>query len=370
VQPLWTISLEVERGLFCHLAESLHIIPLRGERDQEINNINQSPQCLSQLQHPDISFDFFKIITCGLAIDLQIYTMKVKNVEVNITTATGPLTEYEDLDESDSEVRYIQVQEGCTWELCVRIHDIHQLGPEANAIVVYLDVDGMCVDGVAFPISQSQMVLRHASATTAGGGRIRRAFTFAKIIVTEDQDHIGQARRQLGELGEIKVVVRRYVQTGVIEKLGSENLIETIKHVHEKDLKGRDITHAIGFSDRASREARYLVCQGRLLDKHDPLATVRFRYRSERALKSLGLIPKTPSPPALSQIDSVSIPPDEDRSRDELIAELRRLRRERSSLPSVKQEPPVKRERRQSITATVPRAKKVKTTIDLTGDSD
>jgi hypothetical protein len=173
--------------------------------------------------------------------------MRVNNFEVSIATATGPLTEYEDPDENDSEVRYIQVQEGCAWELCIRLHDIHQSGPEANAMSVDLHIDGICVEEAAFPISQSPVVIRDTLATRAGGGgggMILRAFTFAKINVTEDQDHIGQAHR---ELGETKVVLGRYIRTGAIGRSEPENFIEAIKHVHEKDLKGRDITHAIGY---------------------------------------------------------------------------------------------------------------------------
>jgi hypothetical protein len=171
--------------------------------------------------------------------------MRANNFEVSIATATGPLTEYEDPDENDSEVRYIQVQEGCAWELCIRLHDIHQLGPEANTIVVSLHVDGIFIEKFAYSISQFPVVKRDTLATRAGrGGMILRAFTFAKINVTEDQDHIGQARR---ELGEIKVVLQRYVRTGAVERSETDNFVEAIKHVHEKDLKGRDIAHAIGY---------------------------------------------------------------------------------------------------------------------------
>lgn len=47
--------------------------------------------------------------------------------------------------------------------------------------------------------------------------------------------------------------------------------------------------------------------------ENEPLATFIFRYRSLRALKSIGIVPRTPSPEPLEERDAESLTVDEAR---------------------------------------------------------
>jgi hypothetical protein len=91
-------------------------------------------------------------------------------------------------------------------------------------------------------------------------------------------------------------------------------------------------------------------------------------------LKGLGLIPRTPLPslspePGAPEANGVAA---EEMTREELLAEVRRLRSIRPPKVKLENAPAVKRERSVTVgpSGPVPKKQKQQKVIDLTGDSD
>jgi hypothetical protein len=178
--------------------------------------------------------------------------MKLKNIECTINTTTGPLREYIDPDvipdTSDEEIRYIQAQPGESFSLHVDIPG-DGICPPANSLNCEIYFNGNKELDKVLNLGKSKVLSSSLIRPAVSGGWIRREFVFDKLTVTENPDMmgvLGNKKRKLEELGEIKAVWYRYISFGRSESRPLEKAVDAVKVVHEKELKGRDIEHLVG----------------------------------------------------------------------------------------------------------------------------
>lgn len=99
--------------------------------------------------------------------------------------------------------------------------------------------------------------------------------------------------------------VHHKITTGYLEK-ASSSAEDGISIVPERALKGKAISHSVKFGS-AIAIAPKKACETLYVDHTEtPAATFIFYYRSEQALKSLMIIPRTPSPPPIEEIDELT----------------------------------------------------------------
>ncbi|KAL7268282.1 hypothetical protein RUND412_009103 [Rhizina undulata] len=253
----------------------------------------------------------------------------------------------------------------------------------------------------------------------SGGTWQFKKFMFLSVRFTEEKSEGQLSKMEVDNLGEIRLIVRRFVCTGsnykpVDRDLGHEDIgrgKEVV--VHEKDIKGLDITHAVKVSHLSSKvvfiviyrvdkksinqltwNTRYgkeattvktpIYLPGRKLEtKEKPFMIFRFLYTSERALKNLGFMQRTisaePQPKRGHGVNSSSKENDlADMTHEQMKEEIMRLTVYASSRKNIRFG--VKRELDSSVPAGKPKTEpgpstngRVKRfaeveTIDLTGD--
>ncbi|KAL7267545.1 hypothetical protein RUND412_009863 [Rhizina undulata] len=235
---------------------------------------------------------------------------------------------------SSSSTVYIQSNDNEPFEISFCATDAFPW-PKASwfRLKFILSIDGVYVDNYLLHAGDASNVFRGAYSQRDDGSWERRGFLFSGVKVGEDGAGV---ENKVGELGEIKVEVRRFrinlkaKAAAVVPeamKGGKRHTQEMV--ISETVLKGSDVTHSVKRSDAEECNPRNFVT-GKILDFRKPYMVFRFLYRSERGLKYLGLIPRSPSPE-----------PDPDGDIDnmtqaELVEELKKLRAQMR--PGVKRE--------------------------------
>lgn len=277
---------------------------------------------------------------------------------------------------------YVKAEEEKKFGIEFKTVDDVGIAPAANGVCwnIMFNGDKIGKGWISEP-GRTQCVDFHSYQDTDGRW-LQRNFVFSKLDVTEDGNPKDKKAINLEALGEITINVRRYRVTGpsylARNADGFKETTNQTKSVHEKQLKGHDISHTVGMSQPIAT-SNPTVVPGVFVDPETPYAIIKFRYRSERALKGLGLIPRTPlpslspEPHKSSDAERASI---DAMSREDLEAELLRLRR--ASQPKVKPENAPRRFKREHTRSVIPadsatqarKKRKAPKVIDLTGDSD
>ncbi|UPX16789.1 uncharacterized protein EKO05_0007175 [Ascochyta rabiei] len=177
-------------------------------------------------------------------------------------------------------------------------------------------------------------------------------FCFAALTVDENkagqlEKNIMQDIQKMGEITVKAYFVKNLSPSATVDQ-ALPNKIEQVGKIPEKALKGRTLSHQISLRAPQVR-APYSTCRcdyvGR---KRKPFGTYTFKYRSRDALKSLLLIPRSPTPVPLEDKDVDALSPEELR---ELV---RRQRVRDAASRTVKQEAGVKRERPNERSSALP----------------
>ncbi|KAF8251726.1 hypothetical protein K440DRAFT_39627 [Wilcoxina mikolae CBS 423.85] len=311
--------------------------------------------------------------------------VRLKNIECHISTASGRLEEYTDPNDagdregnSPCSIVYVKSEEGQLFSVVLNLLDDVGIAPAGDSIVGVLAFDGEVNPDTLLVYPRRTCVRARSVSATESGGFVERQFLFSKLHVTEDGPKAKDSEGiDILALGEIRLTVVRYRTNGLTRKNSGDRgqaYSKDTKTLHEKQLKGRDLAHSVGLSAPQPTSAPNRVC-GMYIDTDDnPYLTFKFRYRSERALKGLGLIQRTPLPslspePGLNSHRSSSAVLQ--MSRKELEAEVIRLRNKPDGIAEVKKEnqKKVKRECADSGPSNIKKRKRP-LTIDLTGDSD
>ncbi|EKD18506.1 hypothetical protein MBM_03499 [Drepanopeziza brunnea f. sp. 'multigermtubi' MB_m1] len=119
------------------------------------------------------------------------------------------------------------------------------------------------------------------------------------ILSALDEDmlkDVAEDSRFMKEAGEIKILVHRGGEVSAAISQASAIRTHAPAKVHEKSLKGQAKSHTTSLGP-AKELAPLNYSASKMIDgKEYPRAICRFKYRSIAALKSLLIVPRTPSP--------------------------------------------------------------------------
>ncbi|KFY72116.1 hypothetical protein V499_07733 [Pseudogymnoascus sp. VKM F-103] len=306
----------------------------------------------------------------------------VPGVEVSVCVNSHPVKEYEDTDEiidgplaSTTVVKYIEAISDTQFTINITVHpafDEHR--QTRDDLLVNAKVDGKWVDGRFRDCTKHEKFTPWTMPVVGmvnnePGRETISAFMFTTVEIVEvaDKAKIDEDVKAAAKLGEITVEVFRveileYIDPhkNVVDKIASE--------ISEKAIKGRALSHGTTFGV-AKTASPYRIRRNTFLDGKDkPLARFVFRYRSREALRTLLIIPRSPSPDPFDALPAAE--------RERLAREAFQQQQDPKPEPGTKPERIIKRERRDSdivdLTSDAPTTKQRKTTmeapIDLTDD--
>ncbi|KAJ8109122.1 hypothetical protein OPT61_g7689 [Boeremia exigua] len=183
----------------------------------------------------------------------------------------------------------------------------------------------------------------NTSAARVNGVDMSQKLHFAELSLVEASEKIGKAvQKQMAHLGHISVSFYAIENLRRLERLRDEiSALQNFYTVPEKALKGRSVTHSVQLGPLEPRSGVKWWDFDFVDPQELPFAVFNFKYRSLDALKTLGKIPRTPSPPPLEDR------PVEDLTPTELAELVTRYRANAARIQQVKQERAVgvKRER-------------------------
>ncbi|KAK5465123.1 hypothetical protein LTS15_001686 [Exophiala xenobiotica] len=274
--------------------------------------------------------------------------------EVQIVVDGTPAEEYDDDDEEEvtdndrTVTKYVEAVAGAHFAVKFLLQPSYHFTQGEDSVTAYVDIDGHYVGGrllergrfldqraLGFP----PWVLIAGQFATENGANALYKFQFSDLETRdlEKTDDLDKFREKYDQLGTITVKLRREQKLercdpGAYKARHSES-------VPEKALKGRPL-------DVATRMVRSKApkdmgsVRTRALDQQ-PLATFIFKYRTRRALQSLLVIERSPSPLPIDER------PVDELSREQLQDLVRRQREQQA----IKQENGgVKRERSRTVT--------------------
>jgi hypothetical protein len=183
--------------------------------------------------------------------------VQFSNFLCTVNVEEVPLKEYTDPDDDaailgdspPTKIVYIQSEEGKPFSIGFRV--IHSVGivPAANSVAWNLELDGLPIQaGFLSYIGGMNSSLRCNRYKDDEGRWLQRDFLFSKLDVREDGPK-PDLKEDTSSLGEITLRIRRYQALTAASRPsnGTEyNDFKKADSLHEKQLKGRDISHTIG----------------------------------------------------------------------------------------------------------------------------
>ncbi|KAK5217890.1 hypothetical protein LTR99_003284 [Exophiala xenobiotica] len=275
--------------------------------------------------------------------------------EVQVIVDGTPAEEYDDdeeeevTDNDETVTKYVEAVAGAHFAVKFLLQPSYHFTRGEDSVTAYVEIDGHPVGGRMLErdkflnqrtLGFSPWVLIDGQHATENGVNALYKFQFSDLETRDldKTDDLDKFREKYGHLGTITVQLWRE------QKLGSCNVAaykaRHIGSVPEKALKGRPLDVAIRMV-RSTPDKGINSWSTRTLDQQ-PLAKFIFKYRTRRALQSLLIIERSPTPLPIEER------PIDDLSREELQNLVRRQREEQSI---TKQENGgVKRERSGTVT--------------------
>ncbi|CZT25421.1 uncharacterized protein RCC_11153 [Ramularia collo-cygni] len=256
-------------------------------------------------------------------------------VEIEILVDGEPLEEYADNDSEDqlnTNMCYVEAVTGKVFEVRIKVEggvEITRDTAEFN-----ISIDGVLEAAPLIPSHRfaTRYYERRAEGRNVGGGK-QQKFCFSEIETVDDgRVEVDEAARTKS-LGEIEVLVS-FVDMGEETLVQTQDVLTTdLGIMSEKALKGRAITHGVGYQAPSRGANKYNT----ETTNEDPFNIFKFifAYRSPKALKDLLVIEPTPEPTPLEDRDFDSL------SREEL-QELHKRARDRAQADKAAQEASVK----------------------------
>jgi hypothetical protein len=184
--------------------------------------------------------------------------VRFKNFECTIDVDGVALPEYTDpADAGDREglvptaIVYIQSEEGKAFSIKFSMVDGVGILPEADALVWFPLLDGNEIKpGRICKAPWSSYSINGNKYRDGHGNWVKQHFLFSKLDVTED-DREPKDNNDTSSLGEIAIRIFRFKITGstytATSKVGGDYKdVRAVTSLHEKQLKGRDISHSVG----------------------------------------------------------------------------------------------------------------------------
>lgn len=189
-----------------------------------------------------------------------------RSIECYISTSTGRLTEFPNPEDAEiilpkghtSEICYILASTGEQFSITVNLlpgadQELSK-GATPNHLAVMPIVGGLTLPSElilipshtgGYPSGRTIEHVRYLNTTTTQVAAEKRLMLFADMEVTED-DVAGKINLEKAKLlGEITIKVKRYMKTGDLLQRAANTVLDKGNTAHEKELKGRDISHSV-----------------------------------------------------------------------------------------------------------------------------
>ncbi|KAL8684865.1 MAG: hypothetical protein Q9224_006093 [Gallowayella concinna] len=230
--------------------------------------------------------------------------------------------------------RFVECISGATFSVHCEIK--RTMGFKSESIVLYVFTDGRCATSVV--LQAAQIRASHCVYTDTLAGQTRKVndhWVFRPFVFSEIK-HVEEATRQTinkhkrDRLGTIEVQahhVKAKPHVTAANQWDEANMPNQLLTLSEKELKGSNLTHSAKYVGGSFKQVAFLaytypsygakkiVAALRTVELdyidgfNSPFAIIRFKYRSKKALQSMLLIPRTPSPVPLEQrpVESMSV---------------------------------------------------------------
>lgn len=177
----------------------------------------------------------------------------LNNISCIIHTDAGPIQEFPCAEAHHSSVPtstvYIPVRDGQTFTInCNVLVPYQHLDTCSLPLVFGASIDGVSERGKAFRAGDKHCIIAGTKVQNSRGVWELRRFLFSSVNFTEDHRADALAPDKVNKLGEIVVTVRRCHPLG--RRLGTggtrqEVCVEGPSVVHEKSVKGKDVSHSV-----------------------------------------------------------------------------------------------------------------------------
>ncbi|KAK3722677.1 hypothetical protein LTR37_002248 [Vermiconidia calcicola] len=255
-------------------------------------------------------------------------------VEVEVTVGGKGLREHEDRDleeEPRSTIRYIEAISGLTFAISTKLLPHFEF--KGDCIMFSISVDGVWT---ASPVILRTHGKKDRSPVTEGkwiaSDRIAK-YRFATLETVSDGHMKPGEATSFKDLGSI-VVKCTHGRVHGNTTFAGESANGKVGIVSEKALKGRTLSHQVDFTEAAPKTTQWTRTSP-CPREPNPVASFVFCYRSIDALKSMLIIPRTPTPPLLEDRDITTLSQDELK---ELQKRAQEFREYKANLAKVKRE--------------------------------
>ncbi|KAK7542642.1 uncharacterized protein J3D65DRAFT_690887 [Phyllosticta citribraziliensis] len=248
-------------------------------------------------------------------------------LDVHIEVKDQRLEEYVDAGQEGppgTAIKYVVAQPGENFTIAFNFD--HEFAYKDFDLYCEVYFDGNRVDGLSLEKEDNYVQHPHwvsAIRYSQGGKRFIRPMMFSNLIINEEEEALdSEQQKAVDALGEIQLIYWRIKacfeyalqEEGDTSESYTSKELKQIPEVSEKALKGRSISHHVKFGEAlAIGEVVMTGPRSRWHVESDskPFATYTFRYRSTEALKSMGLIPRTPEPVPLEERPIEDLTPEE-----------------------------------------------------------
>ncbi|EME38590.1 hypothetical protein DOTSEDRAFT_29616 [Dothistroma septosporum NZE10] len=207
----------------------------------------------------------------------------------------------EDCDNHHTVTRYIEAKSGQVFEIKI---EVKQGATRGAGLEFRIFVDGK--DAGARIISCEDVQDSATEYVLQGWEDVGRQFKFSKLKTLDSTNKGDRSRSMLEGLGSFQTEI--YHLSRIIEGKQDEqeddtdkkrSVPKTTRTVHETAIKGRMLSHSVGYGRAIKDEYREGVDVEYLVE--DPIAIFQFLYRSGEALEAEHVLPRTPSPPPFEE---------------------------------------------------------------------
>ncbi|MCJ1279957.1 hypothetical protein MMC21_007782 [Puttea exsequens] len=237
----------------------------------------------------------------------------LKGIDVTVRVNEQPLHEYNDDEDDNGEdnaiTRYVEATSGAQFSIDYEASASFKL--VTDVVAVEFRLDGGLVDTAIHrkeklsnyrSLDGSWSSAFYGTREPVGKGWRMRPFIFEEIAIVDEAIASRLKNPSTTNMGTVVVAFyhRRLGPKSAPAKFKGK---KEISQLTEKNLKGKTLTHnaKLGMAKDIGNVTTWKTYPA---DGHeDPFATFNFKYRSRRALKSLLLIPRTPSPIPLEDRD-------------------------------------------------------------------
>ncbi|KAI5809649.1 hypothetical protein DFH27DRAFT_535690 [Peziza echinospora] len=271
---------------------------------------------------------------------------ELKGISCTIHSEGGKFEEYEDdelyQEDRSTTSRYINIDgsEGkAFWIQLTCLDKTFVLDRSFDSIRATISVDGTELrTGSAWRSPYLPRVLNRNSYNTPSG-TVEQTLLFCKLSLSEEaSDSKNVSARNIKSLGEIVIQLRRAKSTHGQNRIIHSTEAKNDTKFHEKNLKGRDISHGVQFGE-STTATNIAWVHLKPIDK-DPFVQFRFLYRSRKALESLLILKPLDVPGSIKVQQSTNNPNQANKSPAEIEKEIKRLQAllDQANVGEVKQE--------------------------------